>query len=253
MGCLLGVFLGDLGFGLGLGLGESFLYFILQSFALCPSFLHMKHTRSLPCVGIYRPTRNFQASLPESSSQFGWSSGHFARMCPLFPHPLQIFNQSNLFSFSFPNLSRRTSALLACENASSKVLGCALTTSSRNRGLLKASLKNSASCASVAGSFLLFVSGYATLANTPIRPSKWAIVSSLICPTNDRAASFRLEWLPKCLWMSCSIIFQVVWALYLSKYSPIHSEAAPSVYLSLPPTRHDLTHSQKPEGRLKWG
>ena len=26
-----------------------------------------------------------------------------------------------------------------------------------------------------------------------------------------------------------------------------------TVYLSLPPTRHDLTHGQKPEGRLKWG
>ena len=26
-----------------------------------------------------------------------------------------------------------------------------------------------------------------------------------------------------------------------------------SVYLSLPPTRHDVTHGQKPEGRLKWG
>ena len=26
-----------------------------------------------------------------------------------------------------------------------------------------------------------------------------------------------------------------------------------SVYLSLPPTRHDLTQGQKPEGRLKWG
>ena len=25
------------------------------------------------------------------------------------------------------------------------------------------------------------------------------------------------------------------------------------VYLSLPPTRHDLTQGQKPEGRLKWG
>ena len=25
------------------------------------------------------------------------------------------------------------------------------------------------------------------------------------------------------------------------------------VYLSLPPTRHDLTHGQKPKGRLKWG
>ena len=25
-----------------------------------------------------------------------------------------------------------------------------------------------------------------------------------------------------------------------------------SVYLSLPPTRHDLTQGQKPEGRLKW-
>ena len=24
-------------------------------------------------------------------------------------------------------------------------------------------------------------------------------------------------------------------------------------YLSLPPTRHDLTQGQKPEGRLKWG
>ena len=26
-----------------------------------------------------------------------------------------------------------------------------------------------------------------------------------------------------------------------------------AVYLSLPPTRHDLTQGQKPEGRLKWG
>ena len=26
-----------------------------------------------------------------------------------------------------------------------------------------------------------------------------------------------------------------------------------SVYLSLPPTRQDLTEGQKPEGRLKWG
>ena len=26
-----------------------------------------------------------------------------------------------------------------------------------------------------------------------------------------------------------------------------------SRYLSLPPTRHDLTQGQKPEGRLKWG
>ena len=26
-----------------------------------------------------------------------------------------------------------------------------------------------------------------------------------------------------------------------------------TVYLSLPPTRHDLTQGQKPEGRLKWG
>ena len=26
-----------------------------------------------------------------------------------------------------------------------------------------------------------------------------------------------------------------------------------SNYLSLPPTRHDLTQGQKPEGRLKWG
>ena len=25
------------------------------------------------------------------------------------------------------------------------------------------------------------------------------------------------------------------------------------VYLSLPPTRHDLTQGQKPEGQLKWG
>ena len=24
-------------------------------------------------------------------------------------------------------------------------------------------------------------------------------------------------------------------------------------YLSLPPTRHDLTQDQKPEGQLKWG
>ena len=24
-------------------------------------------------------------------------------------------------------------------------------------------------------------------------------------------------------------------------------------YLSLPPTRHDLTQGQKPEGQLKWG
>ena len=28
---------------------------------------------------------------------------------------------------------------------------------------------------------------------------------------------------------------------------------APAGYLSLPPTRHDLTQGQKPEGRLKWG
>ena len=27
----------------------------------------------------------------------------------------------------------------------------------------------------------------------------------------------------------------------------------PEDYLSLPPTRHDLTQCQKPEGRLKWG
>ena len=27
----------------------------------------------------------------------------------------------------------------------------------------------------------------------------------------------------------------------------------PVFYLSLPPTRHDLTEGQKPEGRLKWG
>ena len=26
-----------------------------------------------------------------------------------------------------------------------------------------------------------------------------------------------------------------------------------AMYLSLPPTRHDLTQGQKPEGRLKWG
>ena len=26
-----------------------------------------------------------------------------------------------------------------------------------------------------------------------------------------------------------------------------------SEYLSLPPTRHDLTQGQKPEGQLKWG
>ena len=26
-----------------------------------------------------------------------------------------------------------------------------------------------------------------------------------------------------------------------------------AIYLSLPPTRHDLTQGQKPEGRLKWG
>ena len=26
-----------------------------------------------------------------------------------------------------------------------------------------------------------------------------------------------------------------------------------TIYLSLPPTRHDLTQGQKPEGRLKWG
>ena len=25
------------------------------------------------------------------------------------------------------------------------------------------------------------------------------------------------------------------------------------LYLSLPPTRHDLTQGQKPEGQLKWG
>ena len=26
-----------------------------------------------------------------------------------------------------------------------------------------------------------------------------------------------------------------------------------AIYLSLPPTRHDLTQGQKPKGRLKWG
>ena len=26
-----------------------------------------------------------------------------------------------------------------------------------------------------------------------------------------------------------------------------------AMYLPLPPTRHDLTQGQKPEGRLKWG
>ena len=33
----------------------------------------------------------------------------------------------------------------------------------------------------------------------------------------------------------------------------ISSLAANAEYLSLPPTRHDLTQGQKPEGRLKWG
>ena len=31
------------------------------------------------------------------------------------------------------------------------------------------------------------------------------------------------------------------------------SRTGPGRYLSLPPTRHDLTQGQKPEGRLKWG
>ena len=35
--------------------------------------------------------------------------------------------------------------------------------------------------------------------------------------------------------------------------APIQHECQTALYLSLPPTRHDLTQGQKPEGRLKWG
>ena len=35
--------------------------------------------------------------------------------------------------------------------------------------------------------------------------------------------------------------------------APIRHECQTAQYLSLPPTRHDLTQGQKPEGRLKWG
>ena len=42
-----------------------------------------------------------------------------------------------------------------------------------------------------------------------------------------------------------------------SRTGPGASQKAKSqeraVYLSLPPTRYDLTQGQKPEGRLKWG
>ena len=35
--------------------------------------------------------------------------------------------------------------------------------------------------------------------------------------------------------------------------SRTHPATETAEYLSLPPTRHDLTQGQKPEGRLKWG
>ena len=39
----------------------------------------------------------------------------------------------------------------------------------------------------------------------------------------------------------------------VSKQARLVPKFEEAMYLSLPPTRHDLTQAQKPEGQLKWG
>ena len=48
-----------------------------------------------------------------------------------------------------------------------------------------------------------------------------------------------------------SLFIHRVWRSSVNKERNITNK--PEVYLSLPPTRHDLAQGQKPEGRLKWG
>ena len=55
-------------------------------------------------------------------------------------------------------------------------------------------------------------------------------------------------------WVSTFYLFIILFfwikknAIYL-----LEKKKSDAIYLSLPPTRHDLTQGQKPEDRLKWG
>ena len=51
----------------------------------------------------------------------------------------------------------------------------------------------------------------------------------------------------------CTRIWEQTLARWYGKSALVHSAGILSFYLSLPPTRHDLIHGQKPECRLKWG
>ena len=57
----------------------------------------------------------------------------------------------------------------------------------------------------------------------------------------------------------CPVYFRLPWVGSASQFfaeriaSSVYRCYHSVMYLSLPPTRHDLTQGQKPEGRLKWG